>query len=53
MGIRNSSAGRGWSVNKADNLTAIWADCLENVGVSKSHNTMGLHDLLHFLYTST
>jgi hypothetical protein len=24
----------------------LWADCLQNVRVSTSHNTMGLHDLL-------
>jgi hypothetical protein len=29
------------------NLTAhLWADCLENVGASTSHNPMGLHSLL-------
>jgi hypothetical protein len=27
-------------------LTAISADCLENVGTSTSHNPMGLHGLL-------
>jgi hypothetical protein len=31
---------------KADNLTAIWADCLEDVGASTSHIPMGLHGLL-------
>jgi hypothetical protein len=25
----------------------LWADCLENVGASTSHNSMGLHGLLH------
>jgi hypothetical protein len=24
----------------------LWADCLENVGASMSHNPMGLHGLL-------
>jgi hypothetical protein len=24
----------------------LWADCLENVGASTSHNPMGLHGLL-------
>jgi hypothetical protein len=24
----------------------LWADCLENVGTSTSHNPMGLHGLL-------
>jgi hypothetical protein len=32
---------------KADSLAAhLWADCLENVGTSTSHNLMGLHGLL-------
>jgi hypothetical protein len=28
---------------KPDSLTAIWGDCLENVGASTSHNPVGLH----------
>jgi hypothetical protein len=39
----NLPGGKGRPVRKADNLTAI---CLENVGVSMSHNPMGLHGLL-------
>jgi hypothetical protein len=37
---------------RADNLTAIcWADCLENIKASTSHNSMGLHGLLQiYLY---
>jgi hypothetical protein len=32
---------------KDDNLTRrLWADCLENMGASMSHNPMGLHGLL-------
>jgi hypothetical protein len=27
----------------------LWADCLENVEASTSHNPMGLHGLLHLL----
>jgi uncharacterized membrane protein len=30
----------------ADNLTAIWADCLENVEALTSDNPVGLHSLL-------
>jgi hypothetical protein len=30
-------------VRRADNLTAIWADCLENVGSLTSHKPIGLH----------
>jgi hypothetical protein len=33
-------------VRKADNLTAIRADCLYNVGSLTSHNALGLQDLL-------
>jgi hypothetical protein len=33
-------------VRKADNLTTIWADCLDNVGSLTSHNPIGLHGLL-------
>jgi hypothetical protein len=40
----------------ADNFTAhVWADCIENVGTSSSHNPMGLHGLLeewlYFFFT--
>jgi hypothetical protein len=43
---RDISGGKVRPECKADNLTAMWADCLENVGFSMSHNTVGLHDLL-------
>jgi hypothetical protein len=33
-------------VRKDDNLTAIWANCLDNVGSLTSHNPTGLHGLL-------
>jgi hypothetical protein len=33
-------------VRMADNLTAIWADCLDNVGSLISHNPIGLQGLL-------
>jgi hypothetical protein len=38
---------------KANNLAAIyiWADFLENVGTSTSHNPMGLHGLLQDTFT--
>jgi hypothetical protein len=36
----------GRSVRRGDNLTAICEPCLENVGVSTSHNPTGLHGLL-------
>jgi hypothetical protein len=29
---RNLPGGKGRAARKADNLTAMWADCLENVG---------------------
>jgi hypothetical protein len=36
----------GWQLHRY-----LWADCLENVGSSTSHNPMGLHDLLQgYLY---
>jgi hypothetical protein len=31
---------------KADNLTAIWVNYLDNVGYSTSHDPTGLHSLL-------
>jgi hypothetical protein len=33
-------------VRRADNLTAILADCLDNVGALTSHNPIGLQGLL-------
>jgi hypothetical protein len=47
MCTRNLSWGKGLPAHKAGSLTAIfWADCLENVGASTSHNTMGFHGQL-------
>jgi hypothetical protein len=38
---------KGLPVRKTDNLTAnLWADCLENVRASMSHNPIGFHGLL-------
>jgi hypothetical protein len=43
----NLPGGKGWSERKADIITAICeTDFPGNVGVSKSHNPMGLHGLL-------
>jgi hypothetical protein len=33
-------------VRKADNLSTIWADCLDYVGSLTSNNPIGLHGLL-------
>jgi hypothetical protein len=33
-------------VHRADNLTAISANCLDNVRSITSHNPIGIHDLL-------
>jgi hypothetical protein len=46
MSTRNLPQGKGRLAHKADNLTALWADCLENVGVLTSHNPMSLDGLL-------
>jgi hypothetical protein len=35
-----------WLVRKADNLTAIWAEYLDNVGSLTSYNSIGPHGLL-------
>jgi hypothetical protein len=51
MSTRNLPRGKGRPARKADNLTAIWIDCLENVRASTSHNLMGLHGPLQgYLY---
>jgi hypothetical protein len=47
MSIRKLSGGSatgswGWQHHRH-----LWADCLENVGVSTSHNPLNLHVLLH------
>jgi hypothetical protein len=36
---------RAQLVCKSDKLTTICADCLDNVGFSTSHNSIGVHDL--------
>jgi hypothetical protein len=46
MSTRYLPGCKGLPVRKADNLTAIWADCLENMGASTSYNAMSLHGLL-------
>jgi hypothetical protein len=47
MNTRTIPGDKGRPVCQADNLTAnLWADCLENVGASTSHNPMDLHALL-------
>jgi hypothetical protein len=47
MSDRNLPGGKGRPARKADNLTAIYEPiCLEIVGVSTSHNPMGLYGLL-------
>jgi hypothetical protein len=48
MSTRNLPGGKRLPARKVDNLSAIclWADCLENVGASTSHNPIGLHGLL-------
>jgi hypothetical protein len=42
MSTRNLPGSKRRPARKADDLT----DCLENVGASTSHNSMGLHSLL-------
>jgi hypothetical protein len=37
---------RARPVRMTDNLTTIWADCLDNVGSLTSNNPIGLHGLL-------
>jgi hypothetical protein len=46
MSTRNIRGGKGLSARKADNLTSIWADCIENVGASMAQNPIRLHGLL-------
>jgi hypothetical protein len=51
MSTRNLSGGKGRPACKAENVTAVWADCLENMGTLTSYNPMGLHGLLQgYLY---
>jgi hypothetical protein len=44
--LRKVRGGKGWPARKADNLTAICVDYLENVGDLTSLNPIGLHGLL-------
>jgi hypothetical protein len=46
LSLMNLLGGKWWPARESDNLTAIWADCLENVGALTSHNPMGLQSLL-------
>jgi hypothetical protein len=46
MSTRYVTGGKGQLAHKADNLTDIWADGLENVGALTSHNPMSLPGLL-------
>jgi hypothetical protein len=45
MNTRNLPRGKGLPARKADNLTAILSDSLENVEASTSHKPMDLHSL--------
>jgi hypothetical protein len=51
MSTEKLPGGKERLVRETDNLTAIWADCLENVGASTSHNLLGLHGLLRAGFT--
>jgi hypothetical protein len=46
MSTRNLPGAKGRPARNADPTANLWADCLENVGASTSHNPMGLHGLL-------
>jgi hypothetical protein len=47
MNARNLPGGKGRPAPKADKLTAnLRVNCLENVGTSTPHNSVGLHGLL-------
>jgi hypothetical protein len=47
MSSRNLPGGKEWPARKVDDFYGhLWAECLENVGVSTSHNPMGPHALL-------
>jgi hypothetical protein len=46
MSTRDFPGSKGLPAYKANNLTAMLADCLEDVGASTSHNPMVLHSLL-------
>jgi hypothetical protein len=40
MSTRNLTEDKGRPARKANNITAIWTDCLETVWASTSHNRM-------------
>jgi hypothetical protein len=43
VNTRNLPGGKGWPARKAwQPYRHLWADCLENVGASTSHNRVGL-----------
>jgi hypothetical protein len=46
MSTRNLPGVKGGRRLRLTPYRHLWADCLENVGVSTSHNPMSLHDLL-------
>jgi hypothetical protein len=46
MSTRNLPWGKTWLARKTDNLTAMCANCLENVGAWTSHAPVRLHGLL-------
>jgi hypothetical protein len=58
MSTRNLSGGKGWPARGWQPHCHLWADYLQNVGASRSHNHMGLQGLfqgelyLFFFYRS-
>jgi hypothetical protein len=46
MSTRNLPGGKGPPEHKVDPHRHLWANFVENVGASTSHNAMGLHALL-------
>jgi hypothetical protein len=46
MSTRNLLGGKEGPVRNAVNVTAIWADCLENVEASMPHNATSIHGVL-------
>jgi hypothetical protein len=51
MSTRNLPGVKGRPAPEADNLTAIWADCLENVGAWASHNPLGVELVVYSPYS--
>jgi hypothetical protein len=49
--INISVGGKRGPDREANNLAVMWADSVENVGASTSHNPMGLHGLLKEIST--